>query len=302
MSEVYFREFDKFEDKLSADKRKVWENAYKSCLISRGEIDKVAVKLCNFNGRQAGPCEKKFYESLVGMILACSNSRYVANDGYTMAEPSIKSSLSYFAGMVAARVVGENKKLMGLDPLLHAKDSSIVLGRVNASCFTPDFVGFNKGHTSAYLLEAKGTSWSKDSAGKIKRDSLEHAKDQLSSIGHICYDNKIYFGPSISRYVITSEFCKPSSGASQDKEWRISKVDPPSKGTAILFSDPNISLAAHYENIVRLFELRERADVTMDVRVGGDVVAVHFGSSVIGLDRGIYEKMGAFYRDFYGSN
>lgn len=302
MSAYHFGDFVSIDAKRNAKFKDGMSGGYNLCSINYGDIEAVAVSLCKFNSRRnpRSP-ENRFYESLVGMILDDSGNCYRAYDGYLEAEPSIKSSLSFYAGMIAARIVGENHMGMASDFIFHAKDCCIKLEDApGKKGFIPDFVGFDKGFHNAYLLEAKG------SADNVKPKTLEHAKEQLSNIDRVELINAprnpaAFSGQRIGRYIVTSEFHKTAGNASPDGEWYISRIDPPSEGADILVCELHIALASYYENIVRAFDLFERVDREPGCLPGDEAVAIRFGVTTIGLSRCVYEKMSEFYKEFYDS-
>ena len=210
------------------------------------------------------------------MALIENDDKFYMSSDYSSSEPSIKSAISYFIGMLSAYAIAE--KEYKIPYLYHLKDP-VISRIVNPSKYFPDFFGLGYGSINdAYLIEAKG-SW-KDS---ISNESIFKAKKQLKSIG------QLIFNDSSGNYHYITRFRRHITGSYfQDDELKFCDVDPESVGNLEYYFDANLAIQAYYQNIMLLLQSGES-----HVRVVNGIKyhLVDFEGYTVGLNEFVFNKL-----------
>lgn len=174
--------------------------------------------------------------------------RWVRTDAYDRLDPSEKSAVSYFHGMVGARLMTE--ALLAVPLLVHV-DAVLAHLRAHTSKSRPDFVGHDpvKGSYSI-ALEAKGRSrgWSNDPLTSAKNQALLLPK-VISTTTTVAAASLTYF---------------------EDDHWTGHLEDPPTKASQVDPLSPGLLTASYYLPIVQaLVELDDDSLDQVDNTVFG---------------------------------
>lgn len=184
--------------------------------ISRYNISKYAILNGKYNGRKMSYDTKGFYSSICKMAIKKKNGYFSISEDYANAETSYKIAISFAMGMLAARIIANNK--YKISRLYHFTDSRLNT-RLKRGEMAPDWFGLdNKGN--AYLFESKGTI-----SNRISSDTVDHAKNQLRNVKSVTVISTgiKYNYTEIQKHVIGSCFSKYDK---VDDVWHIHDVDP----------------------------------------------------------------------------
>ena len=188
-----------------------------------------------------------FYRSIPRFALAPNKSwtRFLVTDDYRHAEASYKGAVSFYLGMIGARLVFD-KFLKGTKSncqLLHAGDGTHFNLQASGGKRKPDYVAIDGRGVPYALVEAKGTS-----GAKVAYERVAYAKDQLklasvitlTATGHLCARQ----GAELKKHVVTSSFRRDV--ASKGSSWELCDVDPEGAGEGQLTIQLDGAIYAHY--------------------------------------------------------
>ena len=237
-----------------------------------------------------------FYCSIPLFALAPDRASkyFCVTDDYRHAEASYKGAVSFFMGMIGARLVFE-KFLGGNKPnyqLLHAGDSKHFIlkpssgkGKSSSGKRKPDYVAIDDRGVPYALVEAKGAS-----GAWVRYKSVEDAKDQLqldsvttlNAAGHPLW---VRSGDELEKHVVASSF--PRGVASKASSWELCDVDPDGAGKGELTIRLDGAIYAHYMPVLQWFS---RDEVRHESVNGVDCDLVQIGDGVfVGLVSGLRE-------------
>lgn len=282
--------------------------SYASATCSMADIVRYSLDNGDFEGHVVTSLwGQTFYRSIPLFALTpdMTSRRFLATDDYRHAEASYKGAVSFYLGMIGARLVfeeflGGNKRNY---QLLHAGDSKYFSLTTSKGKRKPDYVAINDRGVPNALVEAKGTS-----GARVPHERVEHAKDQLNlasvttlnGAGHpLC----VTPGAELQKHVVASSFTH--GVASKASSWQLCDVDPQGLGEGELTIQLDEAIYAHYMPVVQ----RLSGDGVRRESVSGvdcDLVRIGEGVSV-GLVSGLREviadrgNMGVGFGD-QGSN
>lgn len=233
----------------------------------------------------------RFYQSIplfalsvhdaVSDLLMTRHCRYVMSRDYRYAEPSYKSAVSFYLGMVGARVVFD--KLMGAVGchLFHAGDSH-QFRLSSSSGRRPDFVAVNSNGCPYALLEAKGTS-----AQAFANSRIVGAKSQLRLRSVTCVtqgrSGATIPAAQLEKRVVASRF--KNDVITGKRFWELCDVDPDENGLVDLSVDLDGAMYSYYLPMLR--EISRGGSDRVDVN-GVECEVVMIGEGVqVGLVRGL---------------
>lgn len=190
--------------------------------------------------------------SLVRAYLEVENGRFCKSDVYERADRSEKAAISYYLGLIAARLVGE--RLLGVTWLLHFDQYREYLQQpIRSHEQRPDLIAWDMGFW--YVIEAKGRSH------RPEPSLRERAKAQASSVGHVDL-------PTGRR---SFEANVASIAWFADEGWTIEWEDPEPKSTRRLklTADEEQLRALYYQPILGTIKyLHDNGQPTTAVRIG----------------------------------
>lgn len=252
-------------------------------VVSEIDLIQYAVSAGGFSNRHVSPAGTQFYTWLIRMALTEGNT-FTINDDYSFAETSIKNTLSFFMGMVAAKAIAE--RLYHIPYLFHLKDPQIEFqtqGRI------PDFFGLANG-VEPTLLEAKGTTMRKPS-----NTVIQSAKDQLADIVEIeAVGLGVYH--DFYRHVVASGF--------YDNTLTYYDIDPQPEGSRKILFNIDKAMVSYYQHIIGLLSYGTPKRMSYN---NEQYLYTEIGDIKIGLSASIYSYMQRFYlpdggflnQDFY---
>lgn len=246
---------------------------------------------------------RAFYCSIPRFALAPDRASkcFCVTDDYRHAEASYKGAVSFFMGMIGARLVFE-KFLGGNKPnyqLLHAGDSKHFIltpsigkgksssgnGKKSSGKPKPDYVAIDDRGVPYALVEAKGTS-----GARVRYASVEEAKGQLQLDLVITLDAAgrplwVRSGDELEKHVVASSF--PRGVASKACSWELCDVDPDGAGKGELIIKLDGAIYAHYMPVLQWLS---RDEVRRESVSGVDCDLVQIGDGVsVGLVSGLRE-------------
>ena len=176
------------------------------------------------------------------------DKRWVKSESFTRLDPSEKTSVSYFLGMLQATVVA--KRLLNVSDLVHV-DAVLELRGIPLSKGRPDLVGYRTTPTGLFhpgrvLIEAKGRTNGADA------DARRKAKEQVN-------DPK-----TIARSLVGRDpLLIASMGYFTDRgDWRGIFEDPPADNqVAPLIEDDDV-----YQGLINLASIRPIVDAITETR------------------------------------
>ena len=273
--------------------------------VSMLDLKRYAVSLGNFSGRKITDKGEKFYEYLLEMSLEEYMRKkmkyFKIGEDYKNAEASIKNSISFFMGMIAAKAVAEKRYKVPL--LYHLTDEILSCTTVgiqttaNVSSqappkseknFRPDFFGVNN-KDEGFLFEAKGTV-SKRSGNK----TIEHAKEQIRNIGSVTLQkgtgNSKYDNSQLKGYIVASSFDK-------NDHLTYHCIDPEPEGGKKIEIGWEKAMILYYQNIMNFLTSNRTVPDDQDSRF----VVSEYGLYKIGVEKRIYETLEKYKGVYDGS-
>ncbi len=235
------------------------------------ELISYAISAGGFSNRSVGPSGQVFYESLVQMALIDGTNFSIGED-YKYSETSIKTSISFFMGMIAAKAVADKK--YNIKYLFHLKDPQICF---STSGKTPDFFGLQNG-TDPVLFEAKGTFDERPT-----NKTVENAKTQLDSISSIELDGWPYEYNTFSKHVIASCF--------KNDILTYLDIDPNEVGDTKLTIYIDKAIILYYRNIMNLLLTKQTKSQTIK---DSTYLVTELGNYTIGLNKEVFNKLSEY--------
>lgn len=273
--------------------------------VSMLDLKRYAISLGNYSSYSITKSGELFYHYLLEMSL----EEYVSNqmdyfkigEDYKNAEGSIKNSISFFMGMIAAKAVAEKK--YKVSHLYHLTDEIIISTPiikqpiVNASSqavtkterkFRPDFFGVND-KDEGILFEAKGTV----SIGPGSK-TIEHAKEQIRNIDCVTLKkitgNQKYDNSQLKGYVVASSFDKNDCLVYHC-------IDPYPEGEKEILIDWEKAMILYYQHIMNFLIHNKKVIDDYDSRF----VMSEYGLYKIGIEKRVYETLEK-YKGIYDAN
>mgnify|MGYP001720914428 CR=1 FL=1 len=202
---------------------------------------------------------QSFYGSIPPFALASDVARghFSMTADYRHAEASYKGAVSFYLGMIGARLVFD--KFLGGDKpnyqLLHAGDSKHFIltpssgAGKQSSGKRPDYVAIDDQGVPYALVEAKGTS-----GVRLAHQRVNHAKTQLNldsvttltGTGHPLCTRQ---GAELEKRVVASSFT--GGVAPKGGSWELCDVDPEGAGGGQLTIQLDRAIYAHYSPMVQ---------------------------------------------------
>ena len=228
--------------------------SYVSATCSMADIVRYSLDNGDFEGHVVTSLwGQMFYRSIPLFALTpdMTSRHFLATDDYRHAEASYKGAVSFYLGMIGARLVFEeflegNKRNY---QLLHAGDSKYFSLTTSNGQRKPDYVAINDRGVPYALVEAKGTS-----GARAPHERVEHAKGQLNlasvttlnGAGHpLC----VTPGAELQKHVVASSFTY--GVASKASSWQLCDVDPRGLGEGELTIQLDEAIYAHYMPVVQ---------------------------------------------------
>ena len=229
-----------------------------------------------------------FYHSIPRFALASDwvRKRFLATDDYRYAEASYKGAVSFYLGMIGARLVFD-KFLNGTKAncqLLHAGDSKHFNLQTVSGKRKPDYVAIDDQRVPYALVEAKGMS-----GARVVNKRMRDAKDQLmlASVTTLTAGQPpcVRTGDELEQHVVASSFT--GGVASKGSSWELCDVDPEGAGEGELTIQLDGAIYAHYMPMVQRLS---RNKVTRESVNDVDCDLVRIGEGVsVGLVSGLRE-------------
>ena len=203
-----------------------WPNGTFSIDVSSDEVCKAAADVGATSAVFGTPSRtRREFLWRVNMILANldqTSGGWEQNSSYKRLDPSEKSGVSYYLGMVLSAIMA--KKLWNTPHLVHVDAVLKILGQKIGNVQRPDLVGYGQGATAnslgRLLLEAKGRTNGFDQSPVTK------AKDQLRNAP-----------PKVLQLVGSDAPKIASLSYFENNHWRGYMVDPPGAPVGSLYSD-----------------------------------------------------------------
>lgn len=223
-----------------------------------------------------------YYSSLPYFLLRISDGKYVSSDAYKYSEQSFKTAFSFYIGMLAAKVVADQK--YHIKHLLHLNDCS--LEYVSKTGKHPDFFGSDTKGIN-YLFEAKGTA-----SQRCDSDDIKNAKEQLNAISHVKRVGNPKPRKISSKRIIASSFPKET--------WTIDDIDPSESGDVTLSLDFDKAMFLYYRTIMELLlHAPSRSERTFS---GTPFVCARVTDELcVGLHKGCYDFFQKGYEQYFTS-
>lgn len=226
---------------------------------------------------------KKFYISLLNMALKENNGTFWMSDDYDNSESSIKTSISYFIGILSAYAIAE--KHYKIAYLYHLKDP-VISNLIGIDEKIPDFFGFKYGsYGKPVLIEAKGTSKT-----SLAKDTVNKAESQLKTISSFCYTdhNGSQIIKDFEKHIIGSCF--------KQKELNFCDIDPEYKGNKKYNFNANLGILSYYKNILSLLATNSEYIEVENVR-GLEFSFINFGDFKIGINNNVLKAITSSFGD-----
>lgn len=275
--------------------------SYVSATCSMADIVRYSLDNGDFEGHVVTSLwGQMFYRSIPLFALTpdMTSRRFLATDDYRHAEASYKGAVSFYLGMIGARLVfeeflGGNKRNY---QLLHAGDSKYFSLTTSNGQRKPDYVAINDRGVPYALVEAKGTSGARVHWKRVKeaKDQLQLASvTTLNGAGHpLC----VTPGAELQKHVVASSFTR--GVASKGSFWELCDVDPEGVGEGELTIQLDGAIYAHYLPMVQRLSLGHSPDPSYGKmteecinNVDCELIEISKGVSV-GLVKGLREVIG----------
>ncbi|MER0091024.1 hypothetical protein QP960_003610 [Corynebacterium rhinophilum] len=182
-----------------------------------------------FNSPKRTQLEIAWRTSMALAHLEAADGGWVQNRSYKRLDPSEKSGISYYLGMVLPAIIA--KKELNIPHLVHVDSVLQILGKKKRNVQRPDLVGYRWGSNGnsrgRLLLEAKGRT------NGFVQAPLDKAMDQLKNAPPEVLQ---LVGGSALRIASLSYFEK--SGVKSNKAvWQAFMTDPPSEPVRSRYRD-----------------------------------------------------------------
>ena len=241
-----------------------------------------------------------FYRSIPLFALATDMARthFWMTADYRHAEASYKGAVSFYLGMIGARLVFD--KFLGGDKpnyqLLHAGDSTHFNLQASGGKRKPDYVAIDDQGVPYALVEAKGTS-----GARVDHKRVEQAKVQLklASVTTLTATGQPLCarqGAELEKRVVASSFT--SGVAPKGRSWELCDVDPEGAGEGELIIQLDGAIYAHYMPMVQRLSPDHSPDPSRgkmrEERINDvdcELIEISKGVSV-GLVKGLREAIG----------
>lgn len=262
--------------------------SYVSVNCSVADLVRYSLDNGHFEGHVVTSAQgQSFYRSIPRFALAADVAwePFWMTADYRHAEPSYKGAVSFYLGMIGARLVFD-KFLGGAKPnyqLLHAGDSKHFIftpsrgAGKQSSGKRPDYVAIDDQGVPYALVGAKGTS-----GARLAHERVNHAKTQLNldsvttltGTGHPLCTRQ---GAELEKRVVASSFT--SGVAPKGGSWELCDVDPEGAGEGQLTIQLDRAIYAHYSPMVQWLLKGEVTKVSIN-DVVCDIVEISDGVSV----------------------
>jgi len=220
---------------------------------SMADLERYSLDNGHFEGHVVTSKEGQlFYRSIPRFALDPDwvRKRFLATDDYRYAEASYKGAVSFYLGMIGARLVFD-KFLNGTKAncqLLHAGDSKHFNLQGVSGKRKPDYVAIDDKGDPYALVEAKGTS-----GARVGNDRLRDAKGQLmlASVTTLTATGQplcVRTGYELEKHVVASSFT--GGVMSKGSSWKLCDVDPEDAGEGELTIQLDGAIYAHYMPMV----------------------------------------------------
>ena len=228
--------------------------SYVSATCSMADIVRYSLDNGDFEGHVVTSLwGQMFYRSipLFALTSDMTSRRFLATDDYRHAEASYKGAVSFYLGMIGARLVFE--KFLGGNKrnyqLLHAGDSKYFSLTTSNGKRKPDYVAINDRGVPYALVEAKGTS-----GVRVHWKRVKDAKDQLNLASVTTLNGAgrpLYVTPGaeLQKHVVASSFTY--GVASKASSWQLCDVDPQGLGEGELTIQLDEAIYAHYVPVMQ---------------------------------------------------
>lgn len=270
MGEIKLKSFNSYNDFINDTLAKE-----SNLNITLKDMISYAISAGGFSNWNVSSCGEKFYSSLVKMAVT-DGEQFTIRDDYRYSEQSIKTSISFFMGMIAAKAVAD--KQYNIPYLFHLKDSQLFF---TSKGKTPDFFGLINGK-EPILIEAKGTT-----ANKPSNSVVEKAKNQLISIRSIEIDGWKKRYTRFKKHVISSCF--------ENNKLTYIDVDPDKNGETELKINIDKAIILYYRDIMNLL-LTNNVD-TFKFQSSSYLIT-NIGNYKIGLNETVYNIL-TEYKDIF---
>ena len=172
--------------------------------------------------------------------------RWVKTDAYTRLDPSEKSAVSYFMGMIGARLLTAD--LLALPHLVHL-DAILRIMRKSIRKSRPDFIGYHPGNsTFSMAVEAKGRTHGYDGA------AFNTAKSQAGRVPTVVGTTTTITAATMTYF--------------EDDSWCATMADPPRNKASAPDVPANLLVASYYLPIVQALRALPELDGSDDEVVG----------------------------------
>jgi len=277
MGIVELRKFDDYNKFIKNEKSETSQ-----CRFTIKDMEKYAVSAGGFSNWAVGTKGTNFYTALVKMAIEDGTNFTIGQD-YKKSEQSIKTTISFFMGMIAAKAVAD--KVYNIPYLFHLKDKQIIF---SSSGKTPDFFGLANGKTP-FILEAKGTI-----SNSPSKKVVINAKKQIEAINSIKIEgwSTSYSKRDINGHIITSCFEKDIL--------TYYDIDPELNGKTDLTIDIDKAIILYYRNIMNLLMLNETNIYPINENED-KYIMVEVGDYEIGLNYDIYSLLEE-YKELYSDS
>lgn len=260
--------------------------AYTRCIsknldITMADLCRYAINIGGLSNYTVSPIGTIFYQSLVEMALV-EGTGFTIGDDYKYSEKSIKNSISFFMGMIAAKAISE--KVYHVPYLFHLNDDQISYTTAGGC---PDFFGLENG-LNPILMEAKGTT-----DRRPKPLAITKADSQLNDINRIEVAGWPTVYTTFKKSIVTSCF--------ENDQLVYYDIDPNKKGdSTLVIKDIDKAMLVYYSNIIKMISTSSVDSMTLD---GLKYITFSVHQHYIGLREDVYEvlryRQEAYYKDMH---
>lgn len=237
--------------------------------ITMADLCRYAISIGGLSYYTVSPIGTRFYQSLVEMALV-EGTGFTIGDDYKYSEKSIKNSISFFMGMIAAKAVSD--KVYHVPYLFHLNDEQISYTTAGGC---PDFFGLENG-ANPILMEAKGTTGSRP-----KHSAIIKADTQLNDVNRIVVDGWPTVYTTFKKSIVVSCF--------ENDQLVYHDIDPNQKGdVSLVIKDIDMAIWVYYGNIIKMISANSVDSTTLE---GLKYVTFHANQHYIGLREDIYEVL-----------
>lgn len=273
--------------------------------ISMQDLIRYAISLGNYSSYKITKKGGIFYRYLLEMSLeeyiSGKIKYFKIGEDYKHAEASIKSCISFFMGMVAAKAVAEKK--YKVSRLYHLTDEIIISTPVAIQTtvktspqntnktkrkYRPDFFGVNN-NNGGILFEAKGTA-----STNFGNKTIEHAKEQIRNINCVTLKKNTgyqkYNNSQLKGYIVISSF-------DENDLLVYHCIDPEPEEKEEIVIDWEKATILYYQHIMNFLIYNKKVLDDQDPRF----IISEYGLYKIGIDKRIYKTLEK-YKEMYAGN